>query len=64
MMDAGLIRESDRKTDPKLDDQRRVYYEITALGKKALAAELERFREIVMLAAQRHLVPNVLTYAR
>jgi DNA-binding PadR family transcriptional regulator len=59
-----LIRESDRKTDPKLDDQRRVYYEITALGKKALAAELERFREIVMLAAQRHLVPNVLTYAR
>ncbi len=64
MIAAGLIRESGRKIDRKLDDQRRVYYEITALGQKALAAELERYREIVAVAAQRDLVPNFLAYAR
>ena len=31
MMEAGLIRESDKKVDPELDDERRVYYRITAL---------------------------------
>ena len=31
MIEAGLIRESDKKVDPKLDDERRVYYRITAL---------------------------------
>ena len=31
MMEAGLIRESNKKVDPELDDERRVYYKITAL---------------------------------
>jgi DNA-binding PadR family transcriptional regulator len=52
MIDAGLIRESDKKIDPKLDDERRVYYKITALGQKSLAAELERYREVVAVAKQ------------
>jgi DNA-binding PadR family transcriptional regulator len=50
MIDAGLIRESDRKIDPEMDDERRVYYKITAAGEKALAAELERYRDVVALA--------------
>jgi DNA-binding PadR family transcriptional regulator len=50
MIDAGLIRESDRKIDPEMDDERRVYYKITAAGDKALAAELERYRDVVALA--------------
>ena len=62
MIDAGLIRESDKKVDPKMDDERRVYYKITALGQKALAAELERYREVVAVAKQMRLSPNALIY--
>src|SRR3954468_17421097 len=50
MMEAGLLRESDKKADPELDDERRIYYRITALGKATLAAELERYREVVAVA--------------
>ena len=32
MIDAGLIRESDKRVDPKMDDERRVYYKITGAG--------------------------------
>ena len=62
MIDAGLIRESDKKVDPKMDDERRVYYKITAPGQKALAAELERYREVVAVAKQMRLSPNAVVY--
>ena len=52
MMDAGLISESDRKADPDMDDERRVYYRITGAGQSALAAELERYRAVVAVAKQ------------
>lgn len=52
MIDAGFIAESDKKIDPKMDDERRIYYKLTALGRKTLAAELERYREIVSVAKQ------------
>jgi DNA-binding PadR family transcriptional regulator len=52
MVDAGLIRESDKKVDPEMDDERRVYYKITSPGRKALAAELERYREVVAVAGR------------
>jgi DNA-binding PadR family transcriptional regulator len=57
MIEAGLIRESDKKVDPKFDDERRVYYKITALGQKALATELRRYREVVAVARQLRLSP-------
>lgn len=60
MIDAGLIRESDKKVDPKMDDERRVYYKISALGQKALAAELARYREVVAVAQQMRLLPHAL----
>src|SRR6185295_5234232 len=50
MIEAGLIRESDKKVDPAMDDERRVYYRITGVGQKALAAELERYRDVVAIA--------------
>lgn len=56
MIQAGLIRESDKKVDPKLDDERRIYYAITGLGKAKLAAELERYREVVAVARRKQLV--------
>jgi DNA-binding PadR family transcriptional regulator len=62
MIEAGLIRESDKKVDPEMDDERRVYYKITGLGKKALAAELERYREVVAVAKQKQLSPNTFAY--
>lgn len=62
MIEAGLIRESDKKVDPKLDDERRVYYKITALGQKSLGAELQRYQEVVALARQRRLSPKELLY--
>ncbi len=58
MIEAGLIRESDKKVDSKLDDERRVYYKIIGAGQKALAAELERYREVVAVAKQLRLSPN------
>jgi DNA-binding PadR family transcriptional regulator len=62
MMEAALIRESDKRIDPELDDERRVYYRITALGKATLAAELERYREVVAVAKRKQLAPSSLAY--
>lgn len=61
MMAAGLIRESDQRTDPTMDDERRIYYTLTALGRRALAAELDRYREVVAVAAEKRLTANALT---
>src|SRR5512140_2729579 len=55
MIEAGLIRESEKKVDPAMDDERRVYYKITGSGQKALAEELERYREVVTVAKQKQL---------
>src|SRR4051794_14070486 len=55
MIEAGLIRESDKKVDPEMDDERRVYYKIAGLGRAALAAELERYREVVAVARRKQL---------
>ena len=57
MMTAGLIRESDKRVDPAMDDERRIYYELTGLGRKALNAELDRYREVVAVAAEKHVTP-------
>lgn len=58
MLDAGLVRESDKRVDPAMDDQRRIYYQVTNLGSQALGAELERYRHILTVAQQRNLLPT------
>jgi DNA-binding PadR family transcriptional regulator len=62
MLDAGLVKESDKRIDPEMDDQRRIYYQITGVGAQALAAELERYRHIVTLAKDRKLLPKTFAY--
>ena len=62
MIAAGLICESDRRIDPEMDDERRIYYKITGLGRKALAAELERYREVVEVGKQKRLLPDTFAY--
>jgi DNA-binding PadR family transcriptional regulator len=61
MLESGLVKESDKRVDPAMDDERRIYYQITGAGRKALEAELERYKHIVSIAKERKLFPN--TYA-
>lgn len=58
MLDAGLVKESDKRIDPEMDDERRIYYQITDMGAKTLAAELERYKRIVTVAQERKLYPK------
>ena len=60
MIDAVLIRESDKRNDPEIDDERRIYYEITGLGQRTLAAELQRYRQVVAVAGRKRLSPRTL----
>lgn len=53
MMEAGLIRESDKRVDPEMDDERRIYYRLTGAGRAALEAELKRYRGVVAVAEGR-----------
>ncbi len=55
MIEAGLIAESSRKADPKLGDERRIYYKITGLGQASLAKELQRYQDVVAVAKLKHL---------
>jgi DNA-binding PadR family transcriptional regulator len=50
MLEQELIEESDERPDAHLDDQRRRYYRITALGRRAAQAEAIRLRQLVRLA--------------
>jgi DNA-binding PadR family transcriptional regulator len=53
MLEAGLVTEGDKKVDPEMDDQRRIYYKITDIGRQALEAELKRYRRVIALT-KRH----------
>jgi DNA-binding PadR family transcriptional regulator len=49
----GLIEESDDRPGPDEDDERRRYYGLTALGQRALDAEIRRLESIVSHARTR-----------
>jgi DNA-binding PadR family transcriptional regulator len=51
MLELGLIEESDDRPDPHLDDERRRYFRITTLGRKAAQAEAARMHDLAKLAA-------------
>ena len=46
----GLIEESEARPDPELDDQRRRYYRLTALGRSVAAAEVRRMDALLSSA--------------
>lgn len=58
MLDSGLVQESDKRVDPQMDDERRIYYQLTGVGQKALQAELDRYKHIVTVAKERKLFPK------
>ena len=50
MLATGLIDEADERPDPALDDERRRYYRVTARGRQATAAEVDRLSQLVRAA--------------
>jgi DNA-binding PadR family transcriptional regulator len=55
MLDQGLIEAADERPDPSLDDQRRRYYRLTALGHRVGAAERRRLESLIDTARLRQL---------
>ena len=55
MLDQGLIEETDERPDPAMDDQRRRYYRLTALGQRVGAAEHARLSALLDAASLRRL---------
>jgi DNA-binding PadR family transcriptional regulator len=56
LLEAGLVEESDERPDPELDDERRRYYRLTALGKRVLKAEAARLEQQVNAARAKKLI--------
>jgi DNA-binding PadR family transcriptional regulator len=56
LLTSRLIEESANRPDPKLDDERRRYYRLTALGRKVLAAESERLSVLLRYAREHRIV--------
>ena len=52
----GLVDESERRAAPDLDDERRRYYRLTALGGRVVAAEIGRLQALVSSPSVRSLV--------
>lgn len=59
LLEAGLIAESGDRPDPHLDDERRRYYRITALGRRVVEAEALRLRELVRIAGAQLGLPEL-----
>ena len=47
LLAAGIIEQTETRPDPALDDQRRKYYRLTALGEAVCAAEIQRLANLV-----------------
>jgi len=56
MLRDGLVEESDERPDPELDDERRRYYRITALGRAVARAEAKRLEGMVAVARAKRLL--------
>lgn len=57
MLEQGLIEELGESPDPSSTDERRRYYRLTPLGRRAAAAEVERLSGLLDQARQSGLVP-------
>ena len=53
LQDDGLIAESHDRPAPQHDDERRRYFQLTAAGQRALAAEVARLERLIAAARPR-----------
>jgi DNA-binding PadR family transcriptional regulator len=51
-----LIEESGRRPARESNDERRIYYRLTALGRRSLVAEMLRLRALVRFAEERRII--------
>jgi len=58
MLEQGLISETADRPAPELDDERRRYYRITALGSAVARAETTRLSQLVRLARVHGFMPE------
>jgi DNA-binding PadR family transcriptional regulator len=56
MLAEGLIEECDERPDPAADDERRRYYRLTDLGRRAAGTEARRLEVLVLTARGRRLL--------
>ena len=56
LLEIRLIEESDERPDPKLDDERRRYYRLSALGQRVASAEAQRYAAMVEVARGKRLL--------
>jgi DNA-binding PadR family transcriptional regulator len=56
LIEADLIEESSARPAPELDDARRRYYRLTALGRAVLNAECERLQELVQAIQTKRMI--------
>ena len=55
MLEARLIEETDERPDPKIDDERRRYYRLTAFGERVTQAEVDRLTNLLNIAQSKRL---------
>ncbi len=53
-----LIEETDERSDPELNNERRRYYRMTELGQRVLGAEAARLARLVEQAQAKQLLPG------
>ncbi|GHO57111.1 PadR family transcriptional regulator [Ktedonobacter robiniae] len=58
MLADELIAESGERPDPDMDDERRRYYRLTDMGRRAAQAEAYRLEQLVRVAHIKQLLPN------
>ena len=58
LMDAELIQKGARRAAPESNDERRRYYRLTALGRRAAAAEAKRMEGLLCLGNTRKLLSD------
>jgi DNA-binding PadR family transcriptional regulator len=56
LLAAQLIEESDERPDSELDDERRRYYRLSAVGEQVVKAEARRYADIVAIARGKKLI--------
>jgi DNA-binding PadR family transcriptional regulator len=56
LLEIPLIEESDERPDPRLDDERRRYYRLSALGQLVVRAEAQRYAAMVEVARGKRLI--------